>query len=80
MHGGNSDKEHFFAPEKISEHLTGNTSETCNTYNMLKLTKHLFTWNADEKYADYYEQALYNHILGQQDPKTGMVCFFQPLQ
>ena len=47
---------------------------------MLKLTKHLFTWNADEKYADYYEQALYNHILGQQDPKTGMVCFFQPLQ
>lgn len=79
-HGGNSDKEHFFSPGKISEHLTGNTSETCNTYNMLKLTRHLFTWNADEKYADYYETALYNHILGQQDPQSGMVCYFTPLQ
>ncbi|WP_232541034.1 glycoside hydrolase family 127 protein [Spirosoma endbachense] len=79
-HGGNSDKEHFFEPGKISEHLTGNTSETCNTYNMLKLTRHLFTWSADEKYADYYEQALYNHILGQQDPESGMVCYFTPMK
>ncbi len=80
VNGSNSDKEHLFKDGKISEHLTGNTGETCNTYNMLKLTKHLFTWNAEEKYADYYEQALYNHILGQQDPKTGMVCYFTPLQ
>ena len=79
-HGGNSDKEHFFVPGKISEHLTGNTSETCNTYNMLKLTRHLFTWYANVKYADYYEQALYNHILGQQDPSTGMVCYFTPMK
>ncbi|QDA61649.1 glycoside hydrolase family 127 protein [Hymenobacter jejuensis] len=78
-HGGNSDKEHFFEPDKISEHLTGNTGETCNTYNMLKLTRHLFTWNPEAKYADYYEQALYNHILGQQDPKTGMVSYFSPM-
>ncbi|WP_461139291.1 glycoside hydrolase family 127 protein [Spirosoma pomorum] len=79
-HGGNSDKEHFFEPDKISKHLTGNTSETCNTYNMLKLTRHLFTWSADETYADYYEQALYNHILGQQDPESGMVCYFTPMK
>jgi len=79
-HGGNSDKEHFFEPDKISEHLTGNTSETCNTYNMLKLTRHLFTWSAEEKYAEYYEQALYNHILGQQDPESGMVCYFTPMK
>jgi DUF1680 family protein len=78
-HGGNSDKEHFFQPGKISEHLTGNTGETCNTYNMLKLTRHLFTWDPEAKYADYYEQALYNHILGQQDPKTGMVSYFSPM-
>jgi DUF1680 family protein len=45
---------------------------------MLKLTRHLFTWYADVKYADYYEQALYNHILGQQDPKTGMIAYFLP--
>lgn len=79
-HGGNSDKEHFFAPKQISRHLTGNTSETCNTYNMLKLTRHLFAWTAEARYADYYEQALYNHILGQQDPETGMVCYFTPMQ
>jgi len=36
---------------------------------MLKLTRHLFTWTADPKYADYYEQALYNHILASQDRK-----------
>jgi len=78
--GSNSDKEHFIPPGKISEHLSGYTGETCNTYNMLKLTRHLFTWDADVKYADYYEQALYNHIFGQQDPSTGMVCYFTPMK
>jgi DUF1680 family protein len=78
--GSNSDKEHFIEPGKISQHLTGYTGESCNTYNMLKVTRHLFTWTAGEKYADYYEQALYNHILGQQDPETGMVCYFTPMK
>jgi DUF1680 family protein len=77
--GSNSDKEHFIEPGKISKYITGYTGETCNTYNMLKVTRHLFTWEPDVKYADYYERALYNHILGQQDPKTGMVCYFTPL-
>jgi uncharacterized protein len=78
--GGNSDFEHFFAPDKLSEHLTARTTETCNTYNMLKLTRHLFTWSAEAKYADYYEQALYNHILASPDPKTGMVSYFMPMK
>jgi len=78
--GSNSDKEHFIEPGKISKYITGYTGETCNTYNMLKVTRHLFTWSAEVKYADYYERALYNHILGQQDPKTGMVCYFTPLK
>jgi DUF1680 family protein len=43
---------------------------------MLKLTRHLFTWTADEKYAEYYERALYNHILASQEPQTGMVTYF----
>jgi DUF1680 family protein len=77
--GSNSNKEHFIESGKISKYITGYTGETCNTYNMLKITRHLFTWSADEKYADYYERALYNHILGQQDPQTGMVCYFTPL-
>lgn len=78
--GGNSDKEHFAEPGKLSPHLTGYTQETCNTYNMLKLTRHLFCWTGQGKYMDYYEQALYNDILPQQDPETGMVCYFTPLK
>jgi len=78
--GGNSDREHFFEADQISEHLTGYTQESCNTYNMLKLTKHMFSWNPDPVYADYYENALYNHILGQQDPATGMISYFLPLK
>ncbi|MDR2920467.1 MAG: glycoside hydrolase family 127 protein [Tannerella sp.] len=77
--GGNSHKEKFIQSDKISEYLTGYTQETCNTNNMLKLTRHLFCWNTDAKYADYYERALYNHILGQQDPQSGMVAYFLPL-
>jgi hypothetical protein len=74
--GGNSDHEFFFEPDQISKHISNATTESCNTYNMLKLTRHLFTWTADPKYADYYEQALYNHILASQDPQTGMVMYF----
>lgn len=77
--GSNSDKEKFFKPDNQSQHLTGYTGESCNVYNMLKLTRHLFCLNADVKYADYYEKALYNHILGQQDPNSGMIAYFLPM-
>lgn len=77
--GCSSQKEHFFDPKQFSKFLNGYTGETCCTYNMLKLSRHLFCWTGDVKIADYYERALYNHILGQQDPETGMVCYFLPL-
>lgn len=77
--GSNSDKEKFFDAAHFSEHLTGYTGETCCTYNMLKLSRHLFCWTASPEVADYYERALYNHILGQQDPQTGMVAYFLPM-
>jgi len=76
-----SDKEHFFDPMTTSQHLTGNTGETCCTYNLLKITRELYSFNPyDPAYFDYYERALYNHILGQQDPETGMVHYFLPTQ
>ena len=75
-----SDKEHLFKPTEQSKHLSGYDGENCCTFNLLKLADHLFTWNPNSKIADYYERALYNHILGQQDPETGMVCYFTPLQ
>lgn len=74
-----SDKEHFFPVDKFSEHISGYTGETCCTYNMLKLARHLFCAHPQGEIMDYYERALYNHILGQQDTSTGMLCYFLPL-
>ena len=77
--GCSSDKEHYFPVKDFAKHLSGYTGETCCTYNMLKLVRHLFCRTADESIADYYERALLNQILGQQDPQTGMVHYFQPM-
>jgi uncharacterized protein len=79
VNGGNSIGEFFSPKEKLSEALGANTCETCNTYNMLKLTRHLFCWDPQAEYADYYERALYNHILASQNPISGMMCYFLPL-
>lgn len=73
-----SDKEHLFKPTEQSKHLSGYDGENCCTFNLLKLADHLFSWNPSSKIADYYERALYNHILGQQDPESSMVCYFTP--
>lgn len=75
-----SDKEHLFKPTKQSKHISGYDGENCCTFNLMKLADHLFSWNPNSKIADYYERALYNHILGQQDLETSMVCYFTPLQ
>ncbi len=77
--GGNSLDEYLGQPDQLSERLSDTTCETCNTYNMLKLTRHLFEWEPRAEYMDYYEQALINHILGSQDPSTGGVTYFMPL-
>lgn len=77
--GSLSDKEHFFPVDKYEDHITGYTGETCCTYNMLKLGKHLFCVEPESGIFDYYERSLYNHILGQQDPESGMVIYFLPL-
>ena len=78
--GGNSDGEHFTPKGELSKHLSPTTTETCNTYNMRKITRRIFCWEPKAEYADYDERALYNHILGSQDPETGMVCYYVPLR
>src|SRR5262245_36159390 len=47
---------------------------------MLKLTRHVFEWSPSAETMDFYERALLNHILGSQDPKTGMVIYYCPLK
>ena len=74
VNGGNSANEHFGPPDKLSEPLH-DTTETCNTYNMLKLTRQLYAMTPKASYMDYYERALVNHILASQHPTTGMVKY-----
>lgn len=77
--GGNSFNEYFGEQGQLSKRLGRGTAETCNTYNMLKLTKHLMQWEPKPQYADFYERALYNHILASQDPETGMFTYLMSL-
>lgn len=80
--GANSQAEHFRAPNAIATYLNTDTAEGCNTYNMLKLTRELFVMDpTSTKYFDFYEQALINHMLGQQDPSQahGHITYFTPL-
>ena len=79
--GGNSVKEHFHDLHDFSsmiEEVEG--PETCNTYNMLKLTGLLFVGDPKGSYADYYERALYNHILSSQRPQSGGFVYFTPMR
>jgi uncharacterized protein len=78
--GGNSFGEHLGEPGKLNDRLGDNTTETCNTYNMLKLTSALFADDPQATYTDYAERAIWNHILASQSPESGMVCYFVPLR
>jgi hypothetical protein len=73
--GGHCDHEYFGPPDTLRNRLSDGTTETCNVYTMLKLSRHLFMWDADPKVADFYERALFNHILSSQHPETGQVIY-----
>lgn len=78
--GGNSNYEYLGVPGKLNDFLSDNTTETCNTYNMLKLTGELFSIHPTAALMDFYEKALYNHILASQNHKTGMMTYFVSLR
>jgi len=78
--GGNGNYEYLGEADKLNDKLTDNTIETCATYNMLKLTRHLFSVNPSAALMDYYENALYNDILASQNHEDGMMCYFIPLR
>ncbi len=78
--GGDSDREHFFPVDDFAHHVSPETTETCNTYNMLKLTRELFAWSPDTRRMDFYERGLYNHILASQDPAQGMFVYLMSLE
>ncbi|MGI0105743.1 beta-L-arabinofuranosidase domain-containing protein [Salinimicrobium sp. WS361] len=79
--GGNSVREHFHPASDFSAMINDvQGPETCNTYNMLKLSKKLFQADGMEKYLDYYEEGLYNHILSSQHPEKGGFVYFTPMR
>jgi DUF1680 family protein len=79
--GGNSRREHFPGAAACTDFINDvEGPESCNSYNMLKLTEDLFRRNPLAKYADYYERTIYNHILSTQNPATGGYVYFTPVR
>jgi uncharacterized protein len=79
--GGNSVREHFNRAGDFSSMAESREGpETCNTYNLLRLSEALFSEEPQARYADYYERALFNHILSAQHPEHGGFVYFTPIR
>lgn len=77
--GGHGKDEYFGPPDKLNDRIDGRTAESCNVYNMLKLTRELFTVQPDIRYAEFQERALFNHVLASLDPESGRSCYMVPV-
>lgn len=77
--GGNSEREHFGAPGKLHDRISDATCEACNSYNMMKLTRHLYSWEPQAELFDYYERVQLNHMLAHHRPDDGMFIYFMPM-
>ena len=67
-------------PNQLAARLADKNQEHCTVYNMIRLADYLFRWSGDIAYADYIERNLHNGILAQQNPETGMISYFLPLE
>lgn len=77
--GGSSNNEHWLVqPDHLGTEIriSAHHQECCCAYNMMKLTRHLYGWDAQARYMDYYERILLNHRLGTIEPKTGHTMYF----
>ena len=77
--GGHGKDEYFGPSDVLSDRIDGRTAETCNVYNMIKMTRKLFALHPDIKYAEFHERALFNHILGSIDAEDGRTCYMVPV-
>ncbi|HEY3287754.1 MAG TPA: beta-L-arabinofuranosidase domain-containing protein [Gemmatimonadaceae bacterium] len=77
--GGHGLEEYFGPPDQLALRVDGRAAETCNVYNMIKLTRQLFAWRPDAAYADFQERALFNHILASIDPEDGRTSYMVPV-
>jgi DUF1680 family protein len=77
--GGHGRDEYYGPPDKLGDRVDGRTNESCNVYNMLKLTRRLFALHPEMKYAEFEERALFNHVLASIDPEDGRTCYMVPI-
>jgi hypothetical protein len=77
--GGQTIEEVWTPPFKFAAYLGETNQEHCVVYNMIRLADYLFRWTGDPQYGDYIERNLYNGILAQQHPSTGMIAYYLPL-
>jgi DUF1680 family protein len=77
--GGHGKNEYLSQPDKLDNMIDGRTAETCDVYNMIKMSRTLFSVDPEIRYADFHERALFNHILASQDPQDGRVCYMVPV-
>jgi uncharacterized protein len=77
--GGHGKDEYFGPPDQLAERVDGRTDESCNVYNMLKMTRRLFAIHPEIKYAEFEERALFNHVLASMDPEDGRTCYMVPV-
>jgi DUF1680 family protein len=77
--GGHGLAEYFGYPDQLSSRVDGRTCESCNVYNMLKLTRRLFSLRPDAFYADFHERALFNHVLASIEPEQGRTSYMVPV-
>jgi len=77
--GGQNAGEFWIPPGQLSHFMCGTNQEHCTVYNMIRTADYLFRWTGNIEYADYIERNIYNGILAQQHPNTGMVAYFLPM-
>uniref|UniRef100_A0ACD5UGV2 Uncharacterized protein n=1 Tax=Avena sativa TaxID=4498 RepID=A0ACD5UGV2_AVESA len=77
--GGTSVSEFWYNPKRLAQTLSTENEESCTTYNMLKVSRHLFRWTKEIAYADYYERALINGVLSiQRGRDPGVMIYMLP--
>jgi len=77
--GGQGLDEYFGFPDQLSRRVDGRAAESCCVYNMLKLTRRLFSFRPDAFYADYHERMLFNHALASFDPESVRMSYMVPV-
>eukprot|EP01046_Picozoa_sp_COSAG06_P019946 COSAG06_NODE_1440_length_9457_cov_4.634751_5_plen_141_part_00 len=83
---GSNSGECWQAPRDLGNFLDAQTEESCTQYNVLKVARRSFLTSAEASKADFYERAILNGIIGNQNkedpivrkmPLFGGICIYK---